>query len=145
MLEIDGLKVYGKCTKKAAVIRELETHVPWFATDFIFLFSNYTKFSSIEKEVDPNDTYSRALDPAYGYVNINISLDKNDFRIHCFNLWQGKNDNGDRRCNDMEITYYVECDEIEEKRSSRNLRESCLANDPTVPPSDKTAPTAPPS
>lgn len=68
------MKVHEKCTKKAAVIRELETHVPWFATNFIFLFSNDTKFSSTGKEVDPNDTYSRALNPAYGYVNTVFTL-----------------------------------------------------------------------
>ena len=35
----------------------------------------------------------------------------------------------------MEITYYVECDETKAKPSSRNVRESCLNEDPTVPPS----------
>ena len=41
------------------------------------------------------------------------------------------NENGEMRCNDMEITYYVECDEI--RRSSRNLEESCLPQEPVNP------------
>ena len=74
VLEFDGKKVYKECSKKAAVVRESTTHVPWFSTDFTFLFSNNTKFYSNEKVVDPNeiDRYTRALHPEYGYVKFNI-------------------------------------------------------------------------
>ena len=38
-------------------------------------------------------------------------------------------ENGEKKCNDMEITYYVKCDET--RRSSRNLVESCIPQEPT--------------
>ena len=68
VLEFDGLNVFKKCVKKAALVREKSTHVPWFTTDFIFLFSNDTKFYSNEKQIDSNkiDGYTRALHPEYG-------------------------------------------------------------------------------
>ena len=72
VLEFDGTKVYENCEKKAAVVREKYTHTLWFSTDFIFLFSNHTKFTSNENEVDLNDDrYTRVLDPGYGYVKMN--------------------------------------------------------------------------
>ena len=80
MLEVDGVKVneFENCSKKAAVVREKYTHLPWFSSDFTFLFSNSKKFYSNEKEVDPNDKYTRALDPGYGYVKLNTKS-QNDF------------------------------------------------------------------
>ena len=69
---MDGIKVYENCEKKAAVIREKDLHTPWFATEFTFLFSDDTKFTSVEKKGDLNDDrYTRVLDPGYGYVKMN--------------------------------------------------------------------------
>ena len=73
VLEFDGINVYKKCDKKAAVIREDGTHMPWFTTDFIFVFSNDTDWFS-EKIVDPDeiDGYTRALHPDFGYVTFRM-------------------------------------------------------------------------
>ena len=66
VLEVDGIKVFAKCKKIAAVVRERYTHIQWFASDFTFLFSNDTKFYSTEKNADAVDSYTRALSPEFG-------------------------------------------------------------------------------
>ena len=76
MLDYDGQSVFQSCIKKAAVVRERETHVQWFSTDFTFLFSNDKKYYSQETNINSMDTepdelnsiYTRVLHPGYGYV-----------------------------------------------------------------------------
>ena len=63
VLEVDGLKIFKKCRKLAAVVRERFTHIQWFASDFTFLFSDDSK---TDENSDAVDTYTRILSPEFG-------------------------------------------------------------------------------
>ena len=83
-----------------------------------------------------------------GKLNTIGSYIYNVFRVHCFNKRQTEQNK--EICNDMEISYYVECDEARTK-SSRNITESCLPKsfesteptEPTLEIIDSTEPTEP--
>ena len=63
VLEVDGTKLFEKCRKIAAVVRERFTHIQWFASDFTFLFSDDSK---TEENSDAVDIYTRVLSPEFG-------------------------------------------------------------------------------
>ena len=79
--EFDGQRQYKNCEKKAAVIREKDNHKMWYSSHFKFLFSKDSKYyldgNSVNlidlpqnkyNQVKAEISYSRALDPDYGYV-----------------------------------------------------------------------------
>ena len=85
-------------------------------------------------------TYSSLSLPQALTVSPNFEMkyagNKNGLRIHCFNVRQQENKDGERKCNDMEVSYYVECPKIEKRSFSGKFEKGCLPKKDTKDPTD---------